>query len=561
MLNASRRGTYRKLLREHLSIKPPNYVHKELAPGRIKKDMEAVEKGINLLENVFTNPWNGRDLTSLSTGIEATTEVRDSLLGAKNGGFSACLDFISTRCSSSPKLDFFDPLPKSKYKTFKDLKKVVKVSAKDRVLPLKMDRTLFARMALSGQFRKIDLKTVFMYPLGPLPWSLADAYGLLRKTNKAQLFKKLEKNVPALERHPTNVSNVYDTMAILQKLKLPAGATFRLMAEKVFSAVTNNTSRRIDVVFDIYPDISIKNAERSKRSARSESVRYKNILPGHPIKSWSKFLTVSSNKTEVVKFLVTEWKRDGFTYKLVNRSLFVTHNEECWKLQSSSISLVPELKCSHEEADTRMILHAKHIQGPVLIHADDTDVLVLLLSHSNVLGDVYIKTGRGSKSRIIQIKRIVENLTKDLGTGIRVQDFLKSLSGLHAITGCDSVSDFAGKGKAKALKLLMKSRTYVDAFMDLGLSWNINDETVNGIEGFVCELYGKKMQEVNLLRYQLHCAKAGKVEPEGLPPCKSSLQLHTTRANYQAGIWRRAIFPLPEVPLPSGHGWEIAEGK
>ena len=327
VLNVSRRATYRKLLREHLSIKPANYVHKELAPGRIKKDIEAVEKGINLLENVFTYPWNGGDLTSLSTGIEATAEVKDSLQGAKNGGFSACLEFISTLCSSSPKLDFFEPLPKSKYKTFKDLKKVVKVSAKHRVLPLKMDRTLFARMALLGQFRKIDLKTVFMYPLGPLPWSLADAYGLPWKTNKA-----LEKNVPVSERHPTNVSNIYDGMAILQKLKLPAGATFRLVAEKVFSAVTNNTSRRIDIVFDTYSDISIKNAEKSKRSARSESVKCKNILPGHPIKSWSKFLTVSSNKTELVKFLVTEWTKYGFTNKLGNRSLFVTHNAGSYSL-------------------------------------------------------------------------------------------------------------------------------------------------------------------------------------------------------------------------------------
>ena len=37
--------------------------------------------------------------------------------------------------------------------------------------------------------------------------------------------------------------------------------------------------------------------------------------------------------------------------------------------------------------------------------------------------------------------------------------------------------------------------------------------------------------------------------------------MHITRTNYQAGIWRRAIFPLPEVPLPGGHGWEIAEGE
>ena len=97
--------------------------------------------------------------------------------------------------------------------------------------------------------------------------------------------------------------------------------------------------------------------------------------------------------------------------------------------------------------------------------------------------------------------------------------------------------------------------------MDLGLSWNVSDKTGNAIKRFVCELYGQKMQEVNLLRYQLHCAKAGKVEPEGLSPCTSSLQLHITRANYQAGIWRRAIFPLPEVPLPGGHGWKIAEGE
>ena len=136
------------------------------------------------------------------------------------------------------------------------------------------------------------------------------------------MYSQNRNNVHALERYPTTVGNTYDCMAILQKLKLPAEATFRLMEKKVFSAVTNNTSRRIDVVCDSYPDISIKNAERSKRSADSERVRYKNILPGRPIKSWTKFLTVSSYKTEVVKFLFAEWERDSFTYKLGNISLF-----------------------------------------------------------------------------------------------------------------------------------------------------------------------------------------------------------------------------------------------
>ena len=55
-----------------------------------------MEKGFNHLENVFTNSWNGEDLTSVSTGTEATAEVKNSLMGAKNGGFSAGLEFIST---------------------------------------------------------------------------------------------------------------------------------------------------------------------------------------------------------------------------------------------------------------------------------------------------------------------------------------------------------------------------------------------------------------------------------------------------------------------------------
>ena len=50
----------------------------------------------------------------------------------------------------------------------------------------KMDRSLLARMVLARQFRKIDLKTVFTYPFGAMPWSLADSFGFIRKTNKSQ---------------------------------------------------------------------------------------------------------------------------------------------------------------------------------------------------------------------------------------------------------------------------------------------------------------------------------------------------------------------------------------
>ena len=54
-------------------------------------------------------------------------------------------------------------------------------------------------------------------------------------------------------------------------------------------------SNQIDVVFDSYNDISIKNVERSRRGATT-AVSFNHLLPGHKIKQWDKFLKSSSNK-------------------------------------------------------------------------------------------------------------------------------------------------------------------------------------------------------------------------------------------------------------------------
>ena len=128
-VSMTRRAMYRKLLREHLSINSSKtYIHKELAPARVKEDIKAVEKLVDLLEDVFTNPWKQDAVfTSLSTGIEATKEVSDDLLQAKSRGKQAANDFEVNRCSSDPTLDYFDPLKKAKLKSFKDLKAVRKV--------------------------------------------------------------------------------------------------------------------------------------------------------------------------------------------------------------------------------------------------------------------------------------------------------------------------------------------------------------------------------------------------------------------------------------------------
>ena len=233
VLNESRRGLFRKLLREHLSVSPNKaYVHKELAAARIKTDLIAVGKIADLLEGVFINPWaKESDLTTLSTGVAATTEVRNDLLQARDRGKKALNDFGISRFSSLPTANFFDPLRKMKLKSFKDLKTITKIRTKDLVLPLQMDRALFMRMALLGQFRKIDVKTVFTFPLGPLPWSLADRYGLPRKTNKSNISQQPERRIEVTERYPENATTIFDGMAVLQKFNPPVGATFHVVGD------------------------------------------------------------------------------------------------------------------------------------------------------------------------------------------------------------------------------------------------------------------------------------------------------------------------------------------
>ena len=162
----------------------------------------------------------------------------------------------------------------------------------------------------------------------------------------------LEKGRTAVERYSENACSICGGMGLLQRFQPPAGATFVILADKIFDAVTSNPGRRVNAVFDVYFDVSIKNAERARRSSCPEGVKYKNILPAYPIKSWKKFMSIQTNKTEVVHFLVSQWTKSEYTSRLVNKVLYVTEGSKCWKLATGSTDNIPDLESSHGEADS-----------------------------------------------------------------------------------------------------------------------------------------------------------------------------------------------------------------
>ena len=109
-------------------------------------------------------------------------------------------------------------------------------------------------------------------------------------------------------------------------------------------------------------------------------------------------------------------------------------------------SLAP---CNHEEADTRMMLHAaaamKCGHRKIAIRTVDTDVVVLAVwvvqECHRLIDELWLAFGTGKKFRYIAAHELYASLGPEKS---------KSLPVFHAITGCDTVSAFAGRGKKAA---------------------------------------------------------------------------------------------------------------
>ena len=84
-----------------------------------------------------------------------------------------------------------------------------------------------------------------------------------------------------------------------------------------------------------------------------------------------------------------------------------------------------------------------------------------------------------SRSRLVSIRLLCEKL------GHRVCQVLPSL---HALTGCDTVSSFVGKGKKKALDCHIARETV----QILGGTIPLGEHDINKLEKVVCKLYNEQ---------------------------------------------------------------------
>lgn len=284
------------------------------------------------------------------------------------------------------------------------------------------------------------------------------------------------------------------------------------------------------------------------RGNRGTGVRRQVASNNQLPRNWKEFLRTDENKRELFKFLA-----NCIVSVEVEKQIISIYGKEVKSIlpRDDTSSLAP---CTHEEADTRMLLHVQDAvqQGyeKVVIHTVDTDVLVLAVA---VFQQLWVAFGTGTQLRYIATHEI----SRSLGPQVS-----KALPVFHTFTGCDTVSCFAGRRKRTALEAWKSYPDVTDAFLTLAHKPSeVSDVCMEHIESYVVLLYdrtsGKK--SVNDAKKQLFAQKGRALD--AIPPTRAALVERTKRAAYQAGYcWGQALTPNPVLPSSQDWGWTIDEG-
>ena len=506
--------------------------------------------------NPFTYCVN--KLVNIVTGQVVPEAARESILMAFSKGTTIADTFVEERLRSRT-VDFHAPVKQVRLPKFSANKHPL--ASREKTQELKVSRDLLSRVLLVARDRNLDLRELLAHNLTQYPPSLSCSGGSIQRTTKSSLMHYFEAQVQGsrVQQPPSGGAIIIDGMALIQELadKVPPtlGDLSVFVLSHVLKLATFYSAKRVDFVCDRYFDFSIKNAERNTRAGGTNQGVQRALSACQKTPSpFRRFLMSGKSKESLCTFLAFHW-RSLSGNELAEKTVYVTVGRECFAMAADSkgtaVVTVPvaELDCDHEEADTRLLLHAKHasdLHTSVVIKSPDTDVFLLCAANAALCSsNMFFSTGTGNASRLLHVNLIMETFGH----------VAEALTGFHAFTGCDSTSSLKGKGKIKPFQLMISSPHHLETFSQLGKTWELTEQQLENLEAFVCCLYGQSTKSVNEARhniFRLTCKT-----DHNLPPNKDSLNLQSQRANYQAAIWRRCLLPSISAPSPLEHGWEI----
>ena len=173
-----------------------------------------------------------------------------------------------------------------------------------------------------------------------------------------------------------------------------------------------------------------------------------------------------------------------------------------------------------------------------MVKTVDSDVVVISVTVFNQLqgvNELWIEFGRGKTLKYIPIHEIVNNLGKVSS---------RAVSFLHALSGCDTTSAVAGKGKLSFYNTWSQLPEITPTFAKLGNVTDVNlvtDDDFTQIERFFIILYSPTLNTENINTARQILFTQGSRSLENIPPTFNCLQKHILRSCYQATNWSNAL--------------------
>ena len=204
------------------------------------------------------------------------------------------------------------------------------------------------------------------------------------------------------------------------------------------------------------------------------------------------------------------------------------------------------VECNHEEADTRVVLHAFNSEGPVIVKAKDTNILTLMMYAYALKKPEAIWCMQIDHNKFVNVGKIAQFL--DESTCLQLPAF-------HSLTGCDTTSYFYRISKTSVFEKARKNKSLY-LLEQLANERTLDEDGEASITKFIYEtIYsGKRGDDLVTTRIRQY-DKVRVKTTQSIIPDPGSIKHLIQRANMVAYYLKPFSSPVIEKIDPCESGW------
>ena len=410
------KSKFTKHLRELCCLNKDNEytVHHEFSQTLTEGDEEYVEQIVTYTAE-RNNPFDTSittKVTNIVTGKEVNKETSSFFINCIKKGEENYKEFRQARLIDKTE-KIMDPTTK--------VLKIRKHSEPKKKIDIKKETIMAIRNIDYARLRNYSISDLLCYELTSASFFLTQDDGYLRKSEKSELTRQIEKKLetpPSLDVPKFNTPSMVaiDFMAYARKipvakLKLKTFGKFVMHLWQTVCFLSKNCSR-MDIISDLYLDQSMKEYKLNRQN-KSDGIVTAIDRMDQPLRiEMDRFWPSTENKVRLQQFFV-KWLSETYKDRKPEylRGSHVDNLSACLRVFEGHESL---LKCDHEEADDLMfhINHAVIIDQfqKVIVASADTDVFICLMYHFRhwsmyELEERWVIKGQGNSSRAVPVCR------------------------------------------------------------------------------------------------------------------------------------------------------------